>query len=75
MIAIERVVVGDLVVYARDGNAEHVGMVTQVYSSIGQIPQLRILSKWGHLGEIEHNLHDVPEVFGIPDSYWSEKIL
>ena len=73
-IPIEQVVVGDIVVYTRFNNPQHVGLTTQVHPNLGQIPLFRVLSKWGSLGEIEHNLEDVPEMFGVPDSYWSERI-
>ena len=73
-IELEQVVTGDIVVYARDARPEHVGVITQVHSSLGQIPQMRVLSKWGRLGEVEHNLADVPEMLGVPDSLWSERV-
>lgn len=67
--------VGDLVVYSLNNSPKHVGLITYVHPSLGQIVNARVLSKWGHLGEVEHQLYDVPAFCGSPTSYWSERVI
>jgi len=74
-IPLERVVTGDLVLYTFSNMPSHIGLVTIVHSPLGQIPSIRVLSKWGKDGEIEHHSEDVPSYCGRPSSYWSEKVL
>ncbi len=65
---------GDIVVYSRDKSYEHVGVVTSVHPSLGNIPNIRVLSKWGKVGEVEHGLADVPYYLGEPSEFWSERV-
>ena len=65
---------GDVVVYSRESSYEHVGVVTCVHPSLGNIPNIRVLSKWGKDGEVEHGLTDVPYYLGEPTEYWSERV-
>ncbi len=66
---------GDIVLYTDANKPSHVGIITCVYPSIGQILNTRVLSKWGRDGEVEHHLDDVPAFCGKPTSFWSEKVL
>ena len=72
-IALTLVESGDIVVYTRNGKPEHVGLVTYVSRQQGTVDHVRVLSKWGKDGEIEHHLNSVPEIFGQPAEFWSEK--
>jgi len=74
-IPLEQSDLGDVVLYTFDNHPSHIGLVTIVHSRIGQILNIRVLSKWGKDGEIEHHYEDVPSHCGKPDSYWSEKVL
>ncbi len=70
----EDLVVGDVVVYTLDKRRVHVGLVTCVLPDLGEIPNTRVLSKWGKHGEVEHRLEDVPYYLGKPSEYWSERV-
>ena len=74
-ISLEQLDLGDVVLYTFYNKPSHIGLVTVVHPMIGQIPTIRVLSKWGRDGEIEHHYEDVPFNCGSPHSYWSEKIL
>lgn len=69
-----RLMVGDIALYAYGGDPKHVGLVTQVKRSHGAVLNVRVLSKWGYGGEVEHDVHDVPDLCGRLDSYWSERV-
>lgn len=71
----ENAMVGDVVVYTQNDIPSHVGLVTTVHESVGNILNMRVLSKWGKDGEIEHHLEDVPQFCGQPTAYYSEKQL
>lgn len=73
-IAKDNLVVGDVVVYTLDKKRVHVGLVTRVFPNIGNIPIIRVLSKWGKHGEVEHRLEDVPYYLGKPSEFWSERV-
>lgn len=66
--------VGDVVLYYMLGKPVHVGVVTKIIRSDGATIDVRVLSKWGRVGEVEHNVHNVPEFCGKVDSYWSERV-
>ena len=74
-IPLDQVDVGDVVVYNLADNPMHVGMVTQVQNSLASIPNIRVLSKWGSLAEVEHYVADVPQLCVRPSQYFSEKVL
>ncbi len=59
--------IGDLVVYNRNGDTTHVGIIMAV-TEVGNF----VLSQWGLDGEYYHRDTPVPEVYGKP-SYWSER--
>ena len=71
-ISKENLDVGDVVVYTKV-RPEHVGLVTYVPRFNSDDERIRVLSKWGKDGEIEHFLDVVPERYGQPSEYWSEK--
>ena len=73
-IRFNRIEVGDVVVYTEKRNPEHVGLITHVGRRKGEIENVRVLSKWGKEGEIEHYLNVVPERFGQPSEFWSERV-
>lgn len=71
---------GDVVVYRDDeGEVAHAGVILEVLWTIEEaLPfekgdRFRVLSKWGEGGEYEHNLTDVPSVFGKPAEYWTDR--
>ncbi|HET9392192.1 MAG TPA: hypothetical protein VFO29_01530 [Candidatus Rubrimentiphilum sp.] len=57
-------VTGDLVVYYRDGNPQHVGVITQIGKNEFGGFDVLVLSKWGEGGEYIHKIDDVPEIYG-----------
>jgi hypothetical protein len=70
----EKVQVGDLVVYVVDGQMEHVGIV--VHRSLVLTPRdhsIKLISKWGFLGEYIHDIEDVPAEYGNNWEFWSER--
>ena len=73
-IDLAQLTTGDVALYMLNGAPAHIGLVMQVHRSQGTIVNVRMLSKWGRFGEIEHAVHDVPEYCGILDSYWSERV-
>ena len=63
--------VGDLVIYRDDeGNITHSGVVTAVDEN-GQPTQIE--SKWGSLGRYLHGPGDVPDSYGDPEYYRSDR--
>ena len=55
---------GDIVVYLRDGDANHSGMVVEHTPNLTVLPM--VCSKWGAAGEFIHGLMDCPAAYG-PD--------
>lgn len=74
-IPLKQLDLGDVVLYTFYNKPSHIGLVTIVHPMIGQISNIRVLSKRGRDGEIEHHYEDVPFNCGSPHSYWSEKVL
>ena len=71
------IVRGDVVLYCDrvTGKPAHVGIVTQIDRVDGSVlKNVRVLSKWGRAGEVEHSVQDVPDFCGVPHSYWSERV-
>ncbi len=67
---------GDVVVYQDEEGAEptHVGIVVRKnLISHADEDTLTILSKWGRDGEYEHKSRCVPEVYGRPTQYWTDR--
>ena len=71
------VVPGDVVVYGkRRGEAQHVAMVIAVEKKVDLLhPRwiIKVLSQWGADGEYIHELTDVPESYGGPIAFYSER--
>lgn len=64
--------VGDVVLYERDNEFTHIGMVVCVDRE--NATNTWILSKWGFAGEMVHHLHDVPDAYGLATQFWSERV-
>lgn len=73
-VSVDNLIVGDVVVYTLDEKRVHVGLVTSALPSMGSVTNIRVLSKWGKHGEVEHRLEDVPHYLGKPSEYWSERV-
>lgn len=71
------VIEGDIVIYVRDGLAQHVGLVHQLQDVSPQhdrsIVQIWVLSQWGDDGEYFHKIDEVPYLYGTPSQFWSER--
>jgi hypothetical protein len=69
--------IGDVVVYADDkGDVCHVGIV--VSKNLVTDPQnpgdpLKVLSKWGAMGEYVHDMSYVPELLGKAIEFWTDR--
>ena len=57
-IKISELLAGDIVLYVRDGDIEHSGIVVEIVLGMGP----RILSKWGGCHEVIHMIGDCPTV-------------
>ncbi len=69
------VMAGDLVLYKRDNSPTHVGVIVaacQVHPTSKDL-NIQVLSKWGKFGEFLHFVEDVPELFGSPSEFWTER--
>ncbi len=64
---------GDIVVYTDDETPVHVGLIICVHPPLGNILNIRVLSKWGKDGEVEHRMQDVPSPLGKPSQFWTER--
>ena len=64
----EDAVAGDLVLYKFESKFSHIGMVSCV-SNI----DLRVISKWGKDGEVEHEYRDVPFHLGEPTNFYTTR--
>lgn len=69
-ISREDVTIGDIVLYYDNKGPSHVGLVILV-DPLG----IRVLSKWGIDGELEHLEENVPPGLGRPVEYYTERIL
>ena len=65
---------GDIVIYNKGRKRTHVGLVTSVQWTNGEIGPIWVLSKWGMNAEVVHRLDVVPAKYGSPCEYWSEKV-
>jgi hypothetical protein len=63
-IELRDVLAGDIVIYLRDGDANHSGVVVEYTHNATVLPM--VCSKWGCAGEFIHSLMDRPSVYG-PD--------
>jgi len=51
---------GDVVMYYRNGDPQHSGIVVTVPKKSDSITTIRVASKWGHGHEVVHALRDCP---------------
>ena len=68
----EQLRAGDVVVYTREQQIEHVAVVTGLRHPV-RASERMVLSKFGPFGEYLHPIDDVPEELGRPSSYWSQE--
>ena len=64
---------GDVAIYRRDGEVCHVGLVIEATPDLGGggPTKIRVLSKWGRDGEYEHDVDDVPPLYGRLAEVWT----
>jgi hypothetical protein len=72
-IELERIMVGDLVLYIDNlkRTPTHVGIIVTIDYSIGRT--IKVMSKWGRDPEFIHLIENVPEFFGSPSEYWTDR--
>jgi len=70
-------VVGDIVVYHRNGVPQHVGIVYELRDISprhdGSAIEKLVLSQWGENGEYLHTAREVPPIYGNELHFWSER--
>lgn len=64
-------IIGDIVVYKRDNEATHVAMIIYIDRAIRG--NILVISKWGKDAEFIHPIKQVPELFGKPIEYWTDR--
>jgi hypothetical protein len=78
-IAEANVFVGDIVIYKRAGNPQHVGIIYEFRdispAHDGSLREMFVLSQWGQDGEYLHRLRDVPTIYGTELEFWTERRL
>ncbi len=67
------IVPGDVVVYGTNLVPTHVGLIMNIHRDGSDIDNLMVLSKWGKEAEILHQADVVPDAYGQPVEYWSER--
>lgn len=68
--------VGDIVIYVKDKQYEHIGIIMQVQPDFRTATfKITVLSQWGQDGEYIHSVEDVPEPFGRTWEFWTERKL
>jgi hypothetical protein len=67
--------VGDLVVYRKEKEFRHVGIVVDIKRPIDLADEeiITVNSKWGADGEYVHPIGGVPEIFGKEVEFWTER--
>lgn len=65
---------GDVVVYkyAQENEATHVGLVSH-FENLGLSQVTFVISKWGSGPEYVHPMDEVPEQFGYPAEFWTDR--
>ena len=71
----DHVQIGDIVVYAKNGETAHIGIVIRIDEPLSSSPKLFVLSKWGLFGEYTHPIDTVPPLFGQPHEFWTDRRL
>lgn len=65
---------GDVIVYRRDGNLSHLGLVLEVKTNLSDASvSATVLSQWGYSGEYVHPEGQVPTLHGVPREYWTDR--
>ena len=73
-VSVREIVPGDLVIYTNNEVPTHVGLIMTIVREGSNLANLTILSKWGKEAEIFHSVDVVPELYGIPTEFWSERV-
>ena len=71
-ISDEDIMEGDVVLYKQSETPTHVGVIMFIDCSLGT-PNIKVMSKWGKDAEFIHFLEDVPQQFGQPVEYYTER--
>ncbi len=71
-ISREEAVEGDVVIYTRNDIPQHVGIIQKLEKDF-IASTIWVLSQWGDAGEYIHPLTPVPELYGAPTEFWSER--
>src|SRR5258708_27605550 len=65
---------GDIVLYKYGAEPTHVGMIVQAERLHRSAHvDILVLSKWGKDAEFFHHIEDVPDNYGNPSEYWTER--
>ena len=73
-VAERDIVPGDVVLYTKNVVPIHVGLVIYIGRVASNLEDLIVLSKWGKEAEILHQVDVVPEAYGKPTEFWSERV-
>lgn len=68
------VTAGDVVVYKDSGQPTHVALVIETVL-VGSSVSIKVLSKWGKDGELEHLVENVPPQLGRPLEFFTERLV
>jgi hypothetical protein len=68
----ENAVEGDVVIYTLNNVATHVGIIHRKETAFG-VTNIWVLSQWGDCGEYVHPIIPVPEAYGRPTDFWTER--
>jgi hypothetical protein len=72
-VSLDQATEGDVVLYKRNGNPTHVGLIIMIDRGLGT-PSVKIMSKWGRDPEFIHFIDQVPSIFGVPSEYYTERV-
>lgn len=74
-INFKQVKVGDIVLYLKDNKYSHSCIIYQINNTIGNIKEIKVISKFGQYGEFLHNLLDpfVIQIYGKHLEIWQHK--
>ncbi|MFW9940465.1 MAG: NlpC/P60 family protein [Candidatus Thorarchaeota archaeon] len=68
--------VGDLVIYTKDKQINHIGIIIKIEKNIMHASfKYTVMSKWGPFGEYLHDIDDVPTSFGPSKEFWTDRKL
>ena len=67
---------GDIVLYSAGNSITHVGLIYHFHyvHHSSTVPIVTVLSKWGPGPECLHEIRSVPETYGIPARYYTERV-